>query len=86
MNTQHTKIKKLLKKKLSLKKIIIKGFEKNIEIIAIGEIFLNLKTVQREKIIYFPLMKYFQNNDIHSICIQTYTLQEWKKYKKNHYL
>ncbi|CUR53231.1 hypothetical protein [Buchnera aphidicola] len=82
MKLLHTEIKNILKNKLLLKEIIIKGFEKNIEIIAIGQIFLNLKQVQRQKIIYAPLMKYFENNDIHSICIEAYTLKEWSKIQK----
>lgn len=72
------KISILLKKKLNLYKIDVTVIEKNIKIIAIGDIFLNLNSVTRQKLIYKQLTSYFEKNKIHSIVIKTYSIKEWK--------
>ena len=75
----YKEIEDLLKKKLKLYKIFIKGIEKNLEITAIGNIFQNQKTIVKQQLIYKLLMPYFENKIIHAVNIKTYSMLEWQK-------
>lgn len=79
---KYKEISNLLKKRLALDKIFIKGIEKNIEIIAIGDIFINLNSLKRQQLIYKVLLSYFEKNIIHAISIKTYSIKEWRKIKQ----
>ncbi|XRX42780.1 MAG: BolA family protein [Buchnera aphidicola (Eriosoma harunire)] len=74
-------IKSILIKSIDLKNIYVTGDNNHIEIIAIGDIFLNMSKVKRQQTIYLPLMQYFSNQLIHAISIKTYTTTEWIKQK-----
>lgn len=80
MNTEQ--VKSILIQSLSLKYVFVTGDHNHLEIVAIGDIFSGLTNVKKQQMIYYPLMKYFSNQDIHSISIQTYTIKEWKKEKQ----
>ncbi|QCI26824.1 BolA/IbaG family iron-sulfur metabolism protein [Buchnera aphidicola (Thelaxes californica)] len=71
-------IKILLKKKIPLSDIYIEGNNQHIKIIAIGDIFNNMNTMQREKTIYNILTPYIINQTIHAVSINAYSLIEWK--------
>lgn len=73
------KIKEKIIFQLNLEKLIIKNKGNNFKIIAVGDIFKNLTTVEKQKLIYAPLMKFILNKTIHSISIRTYSSLEWKK-------
>ncbi|MBK4765286.1 MAG: BolA/IbaG family iron-sulfur metabolism protein [Pantoea sp. Brub] len=73
----NNKIKQLLNDELKLQHLYVKSNNKYIQIIAVGDIFNGLSHVNKQKIIYAPLMKYIANNTIHAISIQTYTNNEW---------
>ncbi|WP_075433946.1 BolA/IbaG family iron-sulfur metabolism protein [Buchnera aphidicola] len=75
----HDKIHSLIKKKLNLKKALVSVKEKNISIIAIGDIFIGMNSLEKQKKIYKILLPYFFKKKIHAVSIQAYTLNEWKK-------
>ncbi|HMI76813.1 MAG TPA: BolA/IbaG family iron-sulfur metabolism protein [Buchnera sp. (in: enterobacteria)] len=75
------KIKKLLLEKLSLQDIYVTGDSNHIDIIAIGNIFINMNEVQKQQTIYTPLMKYILEKKIHAISIKTYSIESWNKNK-----
>jgi acid stress-induced BolA-like protein IbaG/YrbA len=75
------KIKKILYTKLKLDYIQVKKDNNYYKILVVGNIFSKLNTINRQKIIYAPLMSYIQKNKIHAISIQAYSINEWKKIK-----
>ncbi|MFP3014651.1 MAG: BolA family protein [Arsenophonus sp.] len=74
------KIKQALTKQLKFDEIIINGDGRHFKIIAVCEIFNGMSQVQRQQIIYEPLMEYITDNCIHSLSIRAYTHSEWIKY------
>nr|WP_051348155.1 BolA family protein [Candidatus Photodesmus katoptron] len=74
------KVQQLLKESLNLEKVHVNGQDRNYEVIAIDIRFSGMTSVKRQQLIYFPLIKYFQNNDIHSVSIKTFTPDEWVNY------
>ncbi|ANZ22589.1 hypothetical protein ATN01_01905 [Buchnera aphidicola (Diuraphis noxia)] len=81
MNNQ--KIKSLLKTELNLTETYVTGDNNHIKIIVIGDIFIGMSEVQRQKIVYTPLMKMITKQHIHAISIFSYTCKEWKKHNKH---
>ncbi|BAC24474.1 yrbA [Wigglesworthia glossinidia endosymbiont of Glossina brevipalpis] len=77
------KIKNILKCELNLKEIYVNNNGKYFKIIAVSEIFSKLNRIQKEQMIYKPLMKYIKNNLIHAISVYPYSIEEWKSIKKN---
>lgn len=82
MNIQNLKLH--IQQHVKLKKIYLKGDTNHVHIIAVGEIFYNMKNIQRQKIIYQPLTSYIIQKKIHAVTIDTFTPEEWKK-KQNDY-
>lgn len=76
------KLKLHIQNNVPLEKIYLKGNKDHIHIIAIGNIFQNMKNIEKQKIIYKPLTKYIIKKKIHAITIETFTIKEWEK-KKN---
>ncbi|WP_343187637.1 BolA/IbaG family iron-sulfur metabolism protein [Buchnera aphidicola (Periphyllus koelreuteriae)] len=77
------KIKKILIKKLNLFYVKVKKKNNYYKITAVGKIFFKTNEVNRQKIIYSPLLKLITKKKIHAISIKAYSLNEWKKLKKN---
>ena len=77
------KIELLLKKTLSLQKIYVTGDNNHIKIIAISDTFTNMNEINRQKIIYKPLISFIENKTIHAISIKTYSTIEWENNKLN---
>lgn len=71
------KIKSILLDKLQLHKLYVTGNTYHIKIVAIGDVFIGLNSLEKQQIIYKPLKNYIINNIIHSISIKSYTLKEW---------
>ncbi|CAL4322287.1 Acid stress protein IbaG [Buchnera aphidicola (Chaitophorus sp. 3695)] len=76
------KIKEILNQKLKLNYIKIIQDNNYYKIIAVGDIFSEINIVNRQKIIYSPLISYIQKNKIHAISIKAYSTNEWKKINK----
>ncbi|BAP58686.1 BolA family protein [Candidatus Tachikawaea gelatinosa] len=71
-------IKQILISELSLQKVYLNSEDNNhFHLIAIGNIFNNLNSLEKEQIIYKVLMDYIINGDIHAISIKTFTPNEW---------
>ncbi|QIQ41969.1 MAG: BolA/IbaG family iron-sulfur metabolism protein [Buchnera aphidicola (Microlophium carnosum)] len=75
-------IKLLLVKTLQLKKAYITGDSNHINIIAIGDIFKSATQVQRQQIVYRPLINMITEKYIHAVSIMSYTPEEWEKNNK----
>ncbi|VFP79253.1 BolA/IbaG family iron-sulfur metabolism protein [Buchnera aphidicola] len=73
------KISVLIKEKLKLKKVIINKQYNNIIITAIGDFFIGMNSLEKQKNIYKILMPYFLKKKIHAVTINTYTISEWNK-------
>lgn len=76
-NIEHNEIKSLLINTLFLEEVYVSSNGKHFKIIAIGKIFENRTRIERQKIVYSPLMKYITKNLIHAITIKTYSSKEW---------
>ncbi|VFP85919.1 BolA family protein [Candidatus Erwinia haradaeae] len=72
-------IKSALLKILPLQKVYVTGDSSHLQIIAIGQIFNGLSRVQKQKIVYAPLVSYITDNHIHAISIKTFTPEEWNR-------
>ncbi|WWO98569.1 MAG: BolA family protein [Candidatus Dasytiphilus stammeri] len=72
-----TDIKNLLLQEICLKELYVEGDKKHFRIIAISDIFKSMNRVEKQQVIYNPLMKYITNNQIHALSIKTYTPEEW---------
>ena len=46
-------------------------------IVAIGEIFLNKRPVQRQQVIYGALKEQISSGEIHAVNMKTFTPDEW---------
>ncbi|WDI78324.1 BolA/IbaG family iron-sulfur metabolism protein [Candidatus Purcelliella pentastirinorum] len=73
----NSKVKSIILDKISLRELHVSGNEYHMKIIAVGDIFIGLTNVEKQQIIYEPLKDYIINNTIHSISIESYTLEEW---------
>lgn len=76
------KIKDSLLDALSLEALFITEQGNYFEVIAVGDLFSGMSSLKRQQTIYAPLMKYITNKSIHAVSIKTYTVQEWKEFKK----
>ncbi|VFP86775.1 Acid stress protein IbaG [Candidatus Erwinia haradaeae] len=72
-------IKSALLKILPLQEVYISGDDNHLQIIAIGQIFNGLSRVQKQKIVYAPLISYITDNHVHAVSIKTFTPEEWHR-------
>lgn len=75
-------LKEYILENVQLSNIYLKGDNNHIHIIAIGDIFIGMKNIQKQQIIYKPLTKYIIKKKIHAVTIDTFTNQEWEKKRK----
>jgi len=78
---KYKKIEILLKKNICLDKVFVSGENNHVNVIVIGDVFVGMNQVKRQKLVYKPIMKYFADEKIHSINIEAYSLKEWKNNK-----
>ncbi|WP_367670471.1 BolA/IbaG family iron-sulfur metabolism protein [Sodalis-like secondary symbiont of Drepanosiphum platanoidis] len=76
------KIKNILIKHLSIKKIYVNKITNHIIVTVISQKFVGINLIERQKIIYNPLIKYICTNKIHSLSINAYSLDEWNEKNK----
>ncbi|WP_240318414.1 BolA family protein [Candidatus Purcelliella pentastirinorum] len=76
----NNKVKSIILDKIPLHELHVSGNEYHIKIIAVSDIFIGLTNVKKQQIIYKPLRDFIINNTIHSISIESYTLEEWSKH------
>lgn len=75
-------IKAILQQALPLKEVHVTGDGSHFQVIAIGEIFVNLSRVKQQQTVYAPLMQYIGDNRIHAVSIKTYTPEQWQRDRK----
>ncbi|BBI01303.1 putative DNA-binding transcriptional regulator [Buchnera aphidicola (Nipponaphis monzeni)] len=68
---------KILLKNIPLDRLNVSQDVNLIKITAVGNIFLNMTSVQRQQVIYNPLIELITEKHIHAITINTYTAKEW---------
>ncbi|CAL4322111.1 BolA/IbaG family iron-sulfur metabolism protein [Buchnera aphidicola] len=71
-------LKSHIMKHVQLKKLYLTGDKNHIHIIAIGEIFIGMSSIEKQKTIYQPIIKYIVEKKIHAVTIDTFTVDEWK--------
>ncbi|BAH83020.1 BolA family protein [Candidatus Ishikawella capsulata] len=76
----NSEIKSLLISELNLQEVYVSGENNHFEIIAVDEKFKNLTSLEKQQIIYKPLVSFILNKKIHAVSIRTYTPSEWVKY------
>ncbi|AKC59638.1 BolA/IbaG family iron-sulfur metabolism protein [Blochmannia endosymbiont of Polyrhachis (Hedomyrma) turneri] len=75
-----SEIKNLLIRRLELNNVYINEDDgKHYWIIVIGDCFLNINMLQRQKMVYSVLMQYILDGYIHSVFIQSFTVIEWEE-------
>ncbi|VFP86000.1 Acid stress protein IbaG [Buchnera aphidicola (Cinara pseudotaxifoliae)] len=80
---QLDKIQNTIKNQLNLKKVLISNHNNHFLITAIGNSFIGMNSLKRQKSIYKILMPYFLTKEIHAVQIQAYTVSEWDQKKFN---
>ena len=74
-------IKEKLEQALELQQCIVKGESGSFQVIAVGDIFVDVSRVKRQQIIYKPLTAEIASNAIHALTIKALTPDEWQKQK-----
>ena len=49
------------------------------EVIVISNQFLDLRSLDRQRLVYAPLSADLQSGKIHALSLKTFTKEEWKK-------
>lgn len=75
-------IKNVLLNTKLLDEVYVSGDSNHLQIITISNRFSNMNSVNRQKIVYAPLMEYIFDKQIHSLSIKTYTNDEWQEKNK----
>ncbi|MFT5484337.1 MAG: acid stress-induced BolA-like protein IbaG/YrbA [Halieaceae bacterium] len=70
-------VRKLLLEQLTVSELFVSGEGSHFEIVAIGDVFQGMRPVQKQQLIYAPLVSYIADGTIHAVNIKTYTDQEW---------
>ncbi|AKC32592.1 BolA family protein [Candidatus Pantoea carbekii] len=80
---KNSEVKALLMNALPLEEVyVMSKDETHFQVIAIGEMFNKLSRVQKQQVIYEPLMEYIINQSIHAVSIKTYTPTQWAQDRK----
>ncbi|CUX97028.1 BolA family protein [Candidatus Hoaglandella endobia] len=70
-------IKEVLIKALALDEAHVSGDDNHVQVIAISAKFAGMSRIQRQQLIYSPLIEYISDNRIHALSIKAYTPDEW---------
>lgn len=72
-----------LKSSLDLEEVhVMTNDGSHFQVIAIGELFVDLSRVKKQQAIYAPLAEFINDNRIHALSIKTYTPTEWQRERK----
>ena len=83
MNLMDTnEIKDVLMQALALQEAHVTGDGSHFQVIAVGELFADMRRVKKQQAVYAPLMEYIADNRIHALSIKAYTPQEWQRDRK----
>ena len=75
-------VEALLKEKLELDEVIVKGEGSHYEVIAVGECFEAMSRVKKQQFVYRPLMDLISDGTMHAVSIRAYTPAEWQRERK----
>ncbi|KEY90865.1 toluene transport system [Candidatus Photodesmus blepharus] len=75
MNTE--KLQRILEKALGLQELYVTSMGNHYEVIAIDVCFDEMSYLEKQRLIYSPLMEYIQRNEIHALSIRAFTPNEW---------
>ncbi|MGL4858898.1 MAG: BolA family iron metabolism protein IbaG [Enterobacteriaceae bacterium] len=75
-------IKALLMTTLNLQEVHVTGDGSHFQLIAVGELFNDMRRLKREQAVYAPLMEHIADNRIHALTIRAFTPQEWQRERK----
>lgn len=71
-------VKALLQAHLPECEFHVQGEGTNYDIVAIGEVFSDLRPVRKQQLVYGALGDEIADGSIHAINIRTYTPEEWQ--------
>ena len=77
MNAQD--VKDLLEKQLLDCEIRVEVDGSHVNIIAVGNVFEDKRTVQRQQVVYAALQEQIASGVIHAVNMKTFTNEEWQQ-------
>lgn len=77
-------IETLLKDKLGLTEVHVKGEGSHFTIIAVSDSFNEMSRVQRQQAVYGPLQDKIADGSMHAISIKTFSEADWQRERQFH--
>lgn len=74
-----SEIEALLKDKLDLAEVHVKGEGSHFTIIAVSDKFNDMSRVQRQQAVYGPLQDKIADGSMHAISIKTFSEADWRR-------
>ncbi len=72
-------IEALLKEKLNLAEVHVKGEGSHFTIIAVSDSFNEMSRVKRQQAVYGPLQDMIADGSMHAISIKTFSEADWQR-------
>ncbi|NLS43034.1 BolA family transcriptional regulator [BEV proteobacterium] len=76
---ENNEIEEVLMKALALQEVHVTGDGRHFQVVAVGDIFADMRRVKQQRTVYAPLMEYIADNRIHALSIKAYTPEEWQR-------
>ena len=75
---QPNEIKALLDAELENCDVLVEGEGSHFDILVIGEVFVGMRPVQKQQLVYGVLQEQIASGSIHAVNIRTFTASEWE--------
>ncbi|MBU2977697.1 BolA family protein [Alteromonas sp. C1M14] len=79
-----TEIEALLKDKLDLAEVHVRGEGSHYTVIAVSDSFSEMSRVKRQQAVYAPLQDKIADGTMHAISIKTFSEADWQKERQFH--
>ena len=79
---QPEQVKQILEAALELAECHVSSDGSHYSVIAVGEIFADLRRLKAQQVIYAPLNSYIADGSLHALSIKTYTPEKWRLERK----
>ena len=79
---ENHEIQTVLMNALPLEEVYVSGDGSHFQVIAVGDMFAEMRRVKKQQAVYAPLMEFIADNRIHAVSIKTYTPSEWERDRK----
>ncbi|MEG3768314.1 BolA family protein [Alteromonas sp. 14N.309.X.WAT.G.H12] len=79
-----TEIEALLKDKLGLAEVHVRGEGSHYTVIAVSDSFNEMSRVKRQQAVYAPLQDKIADGTMHAISIKTFSEADWQKERQFH--